>query len=406
MHFPAKETEVVRELARRVAEIAGEDRMRLIKKRWMDVNALRKPDRAPVYCRPMGCWSEIIPEEALECKDPYLRKFEYSFRQTIYKRDVDDDSPVENYLEIPAVFTVEPENIWGADIGRYNSGVPGGAWRYDPPLKTEKDFERLRMPVFTYDGKTSAEKMEQAAGLFNNVMPVKMTVTPLLSATLGMAAADLRGLERMMMDMVADPPLMHRLMSFLRDAVLSAVEQVEATGLLTPNNTGPMNCSEPIGKQGNGGRLSCKNLWCMANSQEFDQVSPAMWEEFCLNYQKPLLERFGLAGYGCCENLTNKIDGVLSIPNLRIFVCSAWTDLSKVLEKTDKKYCIMWRQKASDVVMPDNTESIRKHLMDSAEKLRGYPYQIVLRELQTLAGHTNRLYEWTRLAKEAASKYS
>jgi len=30
----------------------------------------------------------------------------------------------------------------------------------------------------------------------------------------------------------------------------------------------------------------------------------------------------------------------------------------------------------------------------------------VLRELQTLAGHPDRLHEWTRFAKEAAEKYS
>jgi hypothetical protein len=33
----------------------------------------------------------------------------------------------------------------------------------------------------------------------------------------------------------------------------------------------------------------------MSNSQEFDQVSPAMWQEFCLNYQMPIIRQFGLA---------------------------------------------------------------------------------------------------------------
>jgi hypothetical protein len=144
----------------------------------------------------------------------------------------------------------------------------------------------------------------------------------------------------------------------------------------------------------------------MANSQEFDQVSPAMWEEFCLNYQKPILARFGLVGYGCCENLTHKIDRVLSIPNLRIFVCSAWTDLRTVLEKVGQDYCIMWRQKASDVVFPDDTGKIKNDLLQGAKQLQGRFYQIVLRELETLSGHPDRLHEWTRYAKEAAEKYA
>jgi hypothetical protein len=111
-------------------------------------------------------------------------------------------------------------------------------------------------------------------------------------------------------------------------------------------------------------------------------------------------------GYGCCENLTRKIDGVLSIPNLRIFVCSAWTDLDVVLEKVGAEYCIMWRQKASDVVFPDDEGKIGADLREGTRRLQGRPYQIVLRELQTLAGHPDRLHLWTRHAIAAAEQYS
>ena len=108
-------------------------------------------------------------------------------------------------------------------------------------------------------------------------MPVQLAVGPPLGATLGTAAADLRGLSQLMLDMAAAPELVHRLMSLMRDAALSAIDQAEATGLLTPNNFGPMNCSDPIGEAPPDGRLTCANLWCMANGQEFDQVSPPMW---------------------------------------------------------------------------------------------------------------------------------
>jgi len=237
-------------------------------------------------------------------------------------------------------------------------------------------------------------------------MPVRVGAGLPLSATLGAAAADLRGLGQMMLDMAAEPEIMHRLMTFLRDATLSAMDQIEGTGLIAPNNTDPMTCSDPIGQPPPDGKLAWKHLWRMANSQEFDRVSPAMWEEFCLNYQKPIFARFGLVGYGCCENLTQKIDGVLRIPNLRIFVCSAWTNLDAVLERVGQDYCIMWRQKASDVVFAAAAATVERDLEDGAKRLRGYHYQIVLRELQTLADHPDRLHVWTRLAKEAAAKYA
>jgi hypothetical protein len=66
----------------------------------------------------------------------------------------------------------------------------------------------------------------------------------------------------------------------------------------------------------------------------------------------------------------------------------------------------MWRQKASDVVFPDDVETIRRDLEQGCKQLQGYHYQIVLRELQTLSGHPNRLNEWTQAAIEMAHKYA
>jgi hypothetical protein len=66
----------------------------------------------------------------------------------------------------------------------------------------------------------------------------------------------------------------------------------------------------------------------------------------------------------------------------------------------------MWRQKASDVVFPDDVSRVRHDLLEGARRLQGCFYQVVLRELQTLAGHPDRLHVWTALAKEAATRYA
>lgn len=85
---------------------------------------------------------------------------------------------------------------------------------------------------------------------------------------------------------------------------------------------------------------------------------------------------------------------------------SAWTDLVKVQEAVGQNYVIMWRQKASAVVFPDDVAVIRRDLEHGAQQLQGCHYQIVLRELQTLAGHPRRLHNWTRIAKEMTAKYA
>jgi hypothetical protein len=401
-----RQRDYVRTLAARVAEIAASEGNARIQQRWRDVNALRRPDRAPVWCRPVGAWRELLPDDALTCTDPWLRSLETQFRQALIKHDIGDDTPVSPWFEVDAVFDVDPPNTWGVEVTHHDSGVEGGSWAYEPPLKTDADFDRLRLPSFRYNHVETQRALDRAHGLLGDLLPVRLVCGAPLTATLSTPAADLRGLTPMLMDMAAEPARMHCLMAYLRDAVLGAMAQVKEVGLLTPNNTGPMTCSDPIGTPTGTGRVGYEHMWVMANSQEFDPVSPTMWRAFCLEYQRPIIEQFGLSGYGCCENLTHKIEGVLSLSNLRIFVCSAWTDLAAVQAAVGKDYVIMWRQKASDVVFAEDVETLRRDLERGARQLQGYHYQIVLRELQTLAGHPRRLHEWTHAAIDAAARYA
>lgn len=404
------ERDYVRELARQVAAIAHSPENAIILKRWRDVNALRRPDRAPVWCRPVGVWSELLPESVLKCADPYLRRWEADFRRTLIKKDIGDDEPVEGYLTVGAAVECEPQNIYGVQIAHHEPDEETGAWRFDPPLKSEADFAKLRLPRFSYNKAKTDERLAQAHELLGDIMPVRVTAGPPLGASLCDVAAELIGLNELMLYMAAEPEMIHRLMAYLRDTVLAAIDAVEASGYLTPNNTGPMFCADPIGSPyagaPHGGAYTCKNLWCVAASQEFQLVGPKMWEEFLLEYQKPVMARFGISQYGCCEDLTHKIAGVLSIPNLRVFVCSAWTDLNKVIAAVGQSYTIMWRQRASDVVFPDDMSSIRRHLEQGTKALQGHYYQVVLRELQTLAGHPRRLHDWARAGIEMAEKYA
>lgn len=408
----ANERDVLRLLAQKVAVAAMDSaRMEPIRKRWRDVNALRKPDRAPVWCKPVGLWKELIPAETLVCSDPFHRGIEHTLRQILVKLELDDDTPIDPFYAVDAVLDVKPANVWGVDIAQHAAPDADGAWGYNPPLIEAADFDRLCQPVYRYNAAATQRLMERVDGLIGDLLPPRRVCLPPLNATYSQAAA-LRGLEQIMMDAIDTPELLHRLMAHLRDANLASIDALEEAGVLTANHDlpdggmGPSVYSEPIGvipKEG----VTVANLWCAANSQEFDQVSPAMWEEFCLEYQKPVFARSGLVCYGCCESLTRKLDGVLSIPNLRIVVCSAWTDKEVLLAKVPAdRYVIMWRQKASEVCVPHDDTRIRNDLLAGAKRFQGRYYQIVLRELQTLMGHTGRLHTWVRYAKEAAEKFA
>ena len=114
----------------------------------------------------------------------------------------------------------------------------------------------------------------------------------------------MRGFEQIFLDMALNPDLVHAIHGRVTDFYVAHFREMPAAA---------------------AGAVDLAFTADDISGQNGPLMSPAMWEEFLLNYQKPIIEMFGLCGYGCCENLTHKIDGVLSIPNLRIFVSSAWS---------------------------------------------------------------------------------
>jgi len=399
----ARQRDRVRDLARQVAEIAGGTEQEAIRRRWRDVNALRKPDRAPVWT------SGSPPRPEPTCTDPYIRGVEQRLIWTLATHDIGMDDVVEGTFGVPADLGIAPDRFWGPEIRKIKPDTPGGAFIDDPPLKTEADFDLLRQPLFRYNEAATQERAERAHELFGDILPVVVLCPPgpPLLRQLGSTAQELRGQEQLLYDVVDRPDLVHRLMMFLRDAVLQGMDQLEQLGLITPYTLlGPTTYSDPIGPPLVDGRLTFKNCWIMGNNQTFCAISPDMFQKFVLQYQKPILTRFGLCNYGCCEDNSDRIDRILTIPNLRTFVCNAWTNLDKVIAACGSDYVIKWEQKASEVVLPDDTAAIQRHLDDGARRLQGCRYQIVMRSVTTLAGHPNRLHEWTQLAKDAAEKYA
>jgi hypothetical protein len=83
-----------------------------------------------------------------------------------------------------------------------------------------------------------------------------------------------------------------------------------------------------------------------------------------------------------------------------------WTCREAVQRAEGQDYVIMWRRKASDVVFPDDVETIGRDLEQGCRQLQGFHYQMVLRALQTLSGHPDRLHVWTRAAIEIAARYA
>jgi hypothetical protein len=405
-NWPTKDVSLVRELAARVRALASSDEYEARRQRWRDVNERRRPDRAPVWCRPAGVWPEIIADDALECTHPLCRQAELTLRRDLYKDWVGDDHIRAPWWNVGAVWQRDQEHTWGVPTHVSTGATDLGGFRYHHPIETPQDYERIRIPTFAYDREATERIASRMNDLLGEAMPVHITGSPPLGPHLSVYLEQLRGMGPMMEDMAFRPELVHRTMAKLTEAVLRAQRAAEDAGMLTTNHHEPMFCSDPLNDPPSEGPAQLHNLWVAANSQEFDQVSPPMQEEFLLSYQKVLFQQFGATQYGCCENLTTKTDIVLRIPNLRIFVSSFWTDLDTIIEACGKDYTIMWRQSSTQVTMPEDLEEHRRHLKAGLKRLQGHYYQVVLRELETLFGRPERLRDWAKLAIGIAEQYA
>ena len=406
MSYPPADLSILRDLALEYRETASSAEFETRRRRWRDANERRRGDRAPVWLRPDSLWQELVPADALQCTDPFCRNVELRLRQELFHAAIGDDHIFEPYWAVGAVFDCSTEHPWGLRIGNQVASTDQRGFRYDHPVKTEADYDLITVPAFTYSAEKTDAELSRMSDIFGDALPVELVCSPPLSPALSHYLEHLRGMEAMLGDLAFHPELVHRAMGKLTEGVFAALRAAESTGLLTPNNTGPLFCSDPVGPPPPDGKLRLGNLWSGANSQEFQMVSPRMQEEFLLNYQIPLLAQFGATWYGCCEDLSQKIPYVLRIPSLRIFVSSYWTDLDKVIAACGDRYTIMWRQLSAMVVFADDLAPIRKHLETGMEKLQGLHYQVVMRELETLQGHTNRLQEWSALAIEIASRFA
>ena len=400
---------VVRDLAKRVAELAHTPENAWRQKLWCDVNSLRRPERAPVICNiGSGALEELLPRSVVTAQDPYLANIEYGFRKLLHKWELGDDTVIDPWIAVGAVMRLEGQHLWGLPIKHIDTDRPDvsrTAWMYDPPIKDEKDIERIVPPRYHHDPKATEDNLSRMDDLLGDILPVKRTcAVPGAGAWLHGWATQLRGVQQLLLDMMDRPAWTHRLMRTLMEGHLGVMDQYESAGVLTLNNVNKMACDDLPQPDYDREHVRLCDLWGRGESQEFQAVSPAQHEEFLLRYQLPILERSGLTYYGCCEDLTNKIDLILTIPNLRRFVCSPWTDIGKLAEALGDRYCIEWRQKATDVVYASDLGEQEKHLERGLRRARRTPVMIVLQELETVNGNPRRLSDWAAMAKDVAAR--
>jgi hypothetical protein len=136
-------------------------------------------------------------------------------------------------------------------------------------------------------------------------------------------------------------------------------------------------------------------------AQIFVSVSPAMHQEFDLDYAAKWYSRFGLGYYGCCEPLDAKLDIVQRLPNLRKISMSPWVNVERGAERIGRDF--VFSRKPRPALLAEDTfpeEAIRADLEETygACARQGTPVEFILKDISTVRYEPHRLWKWADIA--------
>ena len=397
-------------MAKEVAQLAAQPTENRKKQLWIDHHAL-KETRPLIFCEPETAWYEIIPASELRCVGKLARIWEFRLRREIYwNTKIKDDRVTVDTFSLQYVFNETERGVETKQIGGQN----GGAYSWKPPLHDYKDVEKLVPKKIEVDFKKTEELVNLAKEILGDILKVTLESYWWWSLGMGMDLIFLRGLEQMLLDMHDCPDGLHKLMAFLRDENLAKLDFLEENALLSLNNrndftgTGGYGWTDELPQPDfNRQKVRVCDMWGFCESQETVGVSPEFFDEFIFQYQLPILERFGLNIYGCCEPLDSRWHVVKRIPRLRKVVVSPWSDVDVMAEYLGRDYVYCRKINPSYMSTPEMDEDLaRKEIRDTftATKTRGCPSEILLRDVLTLGGNANNAIRWTEIAREESKR--
>jgi len=326
-------------------------------------------------------------------------------KEIFWGESMGDDRVIEPYFDIPYIYV---ESDWGMHATIIGS-QSGGAYTWDPPLKSYDDLNKLHFPSISVDYEATDSLLSLAKKVLGDLLTVRLKgrwgglgVTGVL--------ANLRGLQQIMFDAYDYPEELHQLMGILRDGVLAKLDFLEKNALLSLNNDGTR--VHPCGlgytrelpqKDFDGRTVRTCDMWGSCESQETSGFSPDMFAEFFFPYQVPLLERFGLNHYGCCEPLDKRWDIIRNTPRLRRVSVSPWANLADMADKLGDQYIYCLRPHPADLAVPSlNEERIRTGLRRALQITRNCHVQIMMCDNHTIGNNPQNVIRWCQIAREEA----
>ena len=409
-----KDKKILRELAKKKAEIAKMDIQQENISRWKRLNSLE--DVRPLIWINEIPWNEMDYENelTLQTSSEYSRFLELRLRRVLYSwKHMPADMVVENnmisymYIENSG-FGIEEEVI----IAETDKTSDTYSRKFTPQFEDEDDINKIKFPKIINNLQKTEKMYESMSSIFNGILNVVKKGIPGFIFNPWDELIRWYGVQKAIEDLVLKPGYIHKIMRRLTDAYLSMVDQHEKLGALALNNgnyrivTGGLGYTDELPqKDFDPTHTRPIDMWGGGMAQIFSDVSPDMHYEFALQYEIELMEKFGLNYYGCCEPLDKKIEILKNIPRLRKISMSPWVDLEPAAEKMGKDYVFSYKPIPSIFAEDSwNPSAVKKKLKEDLKILKNCVVEVIMKDVSTVKYSPQRLWDWARIAIEAAEE--
>jgi len=411
MLIPDTDKTILRELGKQVPKIAADPVQAENRQLWKRLNRLERT-------RPMIMLYDWTQHETglkfeMTCESKEAREVEEVLRGRIYhwahQRD-DWVCPATVTCQIVSVF---PD--YGPERNLDQTNHAFGAAAYQTTLADDADPSLISMPTVTVDWDATRRRQDWMHEVFDGILAIEMVGRWGCWTQPMDEFIQWRGIEQTLIDVIDRPEWIHAWLQRIVDHDLARYEQCERMGLFTLNNHGD---SQMIGGEQftdelpapdfDGSRVRMIDLWGCASTQIFSEVSPAMHEEFALQYEKQVMDRFGLCYYGCCEPLHHKVDAIFKyLPNVRKISMSPWADVAVGAEAIGDRAVFSYKPNPAILGYPSwDVAGTREQLREVLEITRDNIIEVTMKDLHTVRNEPARMTEWIQMAKQLAEEYA
>ena len=385
------------------------------KELWARHNALQPTDKIPVSLTfeniPDRQWDLMFGQNHLRCISEMGRYIESYLKKRIWiAENVPDDHVVWAAVPVPALYTGN-HHQWGIDLSWRSTGEELGSEAIIAPFADKIDLSRLRLPYTEVDEPATSARLDEVTELVGGRLQVYPTYQTLGESPFEFAV-EMRGMERIFLDVYDHAELVHAMMHFITDAIVTDHRRREERGWVNcPVDPSGRYQMVPTFRQiaayllsdhaSRNARVKDERAYVAAQSAE--GFGPATYLEFVHQHNCRIAELFPPKSvyYHGCERLDHKLDIIATLPNLGRHHVSAWSSVELAVQKYQGAVVLEVTDHPNMVALAPSREEIRSGLKARVEEADGHPMDLSITDLYNLGGDSNTLRIWAEAAQDA-----